>query len=65
MRGRCCRRSTEQAIGEVTEADEATAHAALAAAQNGFPAWAATPVEARAAALERAADLLEAAPRPR
>jgi RHH-type proline utilization regulon transcriptional repressor/proline dehydrogenase/delta 1-pyrroline-5-carboxylate dehydrogenase len=32
---------------------------AFAAAEAGFPAWNATPVEARAAALDRAADLLE------
>lgn len=32
---------------------------AIAAAQKAFPTWAATPVETRAAALERTADLLE------
>ena len=32
----------------------------MAAAQAGFPAWAETPIETRAAALERASDLLEA-----
>jgi RHH-type proline utilization regulon transcriptional repressor/proline dehydrogenase/delta 1-pyrroline-5-carboxylate dehydrogenase len=32
----------------------------MAAAQAGFPAWDATPVDARAAALERAGDLIEA-----
>ena len=37
------------------------AAAAMAAAQAGFPAWAATPVERRAEILERAAELLEAA----
>src|SRR5262249_42193770 len=36
------------------------AMAAMAAAQAGFAAWAATPVQTRAAALERAGDLLEA-----
>ena len=51
-------------VGSVVEADAATAGAAVATARTGFPAWAATPVEARAAALERAADALEAA-RPR
>jgi RHH-type proline utilization regulon transcriptional repressor/proline dehydrogenase/delta 1-pyrroline-5-carboxylate dehydrogenase len=46
-------------IGRVTEADEAVVRSAFAAAGKGFPAWDATPVEARAAALGRAADLLE------
>jgi RHH-type proline utilization regulon transcriptional repressor/proline dehydrogenase/delta 1-pyrroline-5-carboxylate dehydrogenase len=48
------------AIGEVTEGDEAIAAAAMTAAEAGFADWAATPVDRRAAALERAADLLEA-----
>ncbi len=48
------------AIGEVTEGDAAIAAAAMAAAEAGFADWAATPVDRRAAALERAADLLEA-----
>jgi RHH-type proline utilization regulon transcriptional repressor/proline dehydrogenase/delta 1-pyrroline-5-carboxylate dehydrogenase len=47
------------AIEHVTEGDAASAATAVAAAAAGFPAWAATPVEARAAALERAADALE------
>jgi RHH-type proline utilization regulon transcriptional repressor/proline dehydrogenase/delta 1-pyrroline-5-carboxylate dehydrogenase len=46
-------------IGEVIEADGPTISAALAAASTGFPAWAAAPVEVRAAALERAADMIE------
>jgi RHH-type transcriptional regulator, proline utilization regulon repressor / proline dehydrogenase / delta 1-pyrroline-5-carboxylate dehydrogenase len=46
-------------IGHVSEADEATVAAAMAAAANGFARWAATPVDARAAALERAAGLIE------
>jgi RHH-type transcriptional regulator, proline utilization regulon repressor / proline dehydrogenase / delta 1-pyrroline-5-carboxylate dehydrogenase len=46
-------------IGQVIEADAATLPAAMAAAAAGFPAWAATPVEVRAAALDRAADMLE------
>jgi RHH-type proline utilization regulon transcriptional repressor/proline dehydrogenase/delta 1-pyrroline-5-carboxylate dehydrogenase len=46
-------------VGQVGEADEAVVRAAVAAAAAGFPAWAATPVEARAAALERSADVLE------
>ena len=49
-----------EAIGRVSEGDDAIASAAMAAAQAGFAAWAATPVETRAAALERAGDLLEA-----
>lgn len=47
-------------IGSVIEADVATATAAMVAAQAGFAAWTATPVEQRAMVLERAADLLEA-----
>ena len=46
-------------IGSVEEGDEAIVAAALAAAQAGFPAWSATPVAERAAALERAGDLIE------
>jgi RHH-type proline utilization regulon transcriptional repressor/proline dehydrogenase/delta 1-pyrroline-5-carboxylate dehydrogenase len=46
-------------VGTVREADAATATAAIAAAAAGFSAWAATPVEERAAALERAAERLE------
>ncbi len=48
------------AIGRVREGDDAVAAAAMAAAQAGFPAWAATPIGERAAALERAGDLLQA-----
>ncbi len=47
-------------IGEVTEGDEAIAAAAMAAAEAGFAHWAGEPIERRAAALERAGDLLEA-----
>lgn len=46
-------------IGQVIEADAASAAKAMTAAQAGFAAWAATPVDDRAAALERAADLIE------
>ena len=46
-------------IGHVRESDDATARAAIAATQAAFAAWQATPVEARAAMLERAGDLLE------
>jgi RHH-type proline utilization regulon transcriptional repressor/proline dehydrogenase/delta 1-pyrroline-5-carboxylate dehydrogenase len=49
------------AVGTVVEGDEAIAIAAMAAAAGGFPAWAASPRESRAAALERAADAIEAA----
>jgi RHH-type transcriptional regulator, proline utilization regulon repressor / proline dehydrogenase / delta 1-pyrroline-5-carboxylate dehydrogenase len=48
-----------RAVGVVREGDEAIVHAAMAAAAAGFPAWAATPCGERAAALERAAGLLE------
>jgi RHH-type proline utilization regulon transcriptional repressor/proline dehydrogenase/delta 1-pyrroline-5-carboxylate dehydrogenase len=47
------------AAGMVTEGDEAIVRSAFAAAETGFPAWDATPVAARAAALDRAADVLE------
>lgn len=47
-------------LGTVREADAATAAAAMAAAAAGFPAWAATALEQRAQALERAAARLEA-----
>jgi RHH-type proline utilization regulon transcriptional repressor/proline dehydrogenase/delta 1-pyrroline-5-carboxylate dehydrogenase len=46
-------------IGQVGEGDAAIVRIAMDAAQAGFAAWNATTVEARAAALERAADLLE------
>jgi RHH-type proline utilization regulon transcriptional repressor/proline dehydrogenase/delta 1-pyrroline-5-carboxylate dehydrogenase len=45
--------------GHVREADAAVAAAAMAAAQAGFTPWAAVPIERRAAALDRAADLFE------
>ncbi|HSJ42092.1 MAG TPA: bifunctional proline dehydrogenase/L-glutamate gamma-semialdehyde dehydrogenase PutA, partial [Xanthobacteraceae bacterium] len=46
-------------IGTVQEGDEALVTAAMASAQAAFPAWSLTPVAERAAALERAGDLLE------
>jgi RHH-type proline utilization regulon transcriptional repressor/proline dehydrogenase/delta 1-pyrroline-5-carboxylate dehydrogenase len=49
-----------QTIGHVREGDDATTAAAMAAAQAGFTAWAAEPVETRGVALDRASDLLEA-----
>jgi RHH-type proline utilization regulon transcriptional repressor/proline dehydrogenase/delta 1-pyrroline-5-carboxylate dehydrogenase len=48
-----------QTVGTVREADDAIVISAMAAAAAGFPAWAATPVDERAAVLERAADRLE------
>jgi RHH-type proline utilization regulon transcriptional repressor/proline dehydrogenase/delta 1-pyrroline-5-carboxylate dehydrogenase len=48
-----------QTVGLVREADDAIVISAVAAAAAGFPAWAATPVDERAAALECAADRLE------
>lgn len=47
-------------VGQVTEASAADVEAALQAAINAAPIWQATPPEVRAAALERAADLMEA-----
>ena len=46
-------------IGAVVEGDEAFAGTVMGAAQAGFPAWDKTSVDDRAAALERAADLIE------
>ena len=47
------------AIGGVREADEATADAAMVAAHKGFRGWERTPAATRAAAIEKAADLME------
>jgi RHH-type transcriptional regulator, proline utilization regulon repressor / proline dehydrogenase / delta 1-pyrroline-5-carboxylate dehydrogenase len=47
-------------VGQVSEADAALAEAAMAAAAEGFSAWAATPLDRRAAILARAGDLMEA-----
>ena len=46
-------------IGHVSEAGCEIATNAMAAAQAGFAAWAGTPLDMRAAALERAADAIE------
>ncbi|WP_158809220.1 bifunctional proline dehydrogenase/L-glutamate gamma-semialdehyde dehydrogenase PutA [Beijerinckia sp. L45] len=46
--------------GTAVEASEAIAEAAMQAASRGARAWAAMPAETRAAALEKAADLMEA-----
>ncbi len=48
-----------QVVGEVTEASEADIEKALASASAAAPAWDAAPAAARAACLERAADLYE------
>jgi RHH-type proline utilization regulon transcriptional repressor/proline dehydrogenase/delta 1-pyrroline-5-carboxylate dehydrogenase len=50
---------TVMVVGQVIEGDAAVAASAMAAAQAGFAAWNATPVEQRAMILERAADLVE------
>jgi len=47
------------AAGGATGATPEQVNAAVAAARQGFMAWSATPAEARASALEKAADLLE------
>ena len=47
-------------LGEITEADEAVADAAMTAAAAGWRAWAATPAARRADLLDRVADALEA-----
>jgi len=47
-------------VGHTSEATPFEVEAALAAAVNVAPIWQATPPEVRAAALERAADLMEA-----
>jgi RHH-type proline utilization regulon transcriptional repressor/proline dehydrogenase/delta 1-pyrroline-5-carboxylate dehydrogenase len=47
-------------VGTVREGDDAIVRTAMAAAADGFPAWAATPTDERAAALTRAGDLLQA-----
>jgi RHH-type proline utilization regulon transcriptional repressor/proline dehydrogenase/delta 1-pyrroline-5-carboxylate dehydrogenase len=46
-------------IGQVSESDETAVAAAMAAAARAFPQWAASPVALRAAALDRAGDLIE------
>lgn len=48
-----------RAVGTVVEADEAAAERAVEQAHAFFPQWTETPIEERAASLERAADLLE------
>jgi RHH-type proline utilization regulon transcriptional repressor/proline dehydrogenase/delta 1-pyrroline-5-carboxylate dehydrogenase len=47
------------AVGTAVEATALQVSEAVAAARTAFPKWAATPIDARAAALERTADLIE------
>jgi aminomuconate-semialdehyde/2-hydroxymuconate-6-semialdehyde dehydrogenase len=51
--------ATATELCAIPRSQAADADAAAAAALAAFPAWAATPVPARAALLERVADLLE------
>jgi len=48
-----------KAIGTVQDGDESIVASAIAAAQGAFSAWNATPIDDRAATLERTADLIE------
>ena len=50
--------ATEEVTGVVTQASAADVDAAVAAARAAFPAWAATPVPERAAALRRLRDVI-------
>lgn len=50
---------TTQTVGQVAFADDAAIEQALASATHSFAAWARTPVEVRASALQKLADLLE------
>ncbi len=56
--------ATGEPVGTVVEADADVATRAVDAAMKGWPAWARTPVAARAGALDRAADAMEAARGP-
>ncbi|WP_206543005.1 aldehyde dehydrogenase family protein [Microbacterium testaceum] len=51
---------TLEEMGEVVEADEHVVDRAVRAARAAFPAWAATPLEERAAILSRAAEVIAA-----
>ncbi|MCP5228983.1 bifunctional proline dehydrogenase/L-glutamate gamma-semialdehyde dehydrogenase PutA [Accumulibacter sp.] len=55
----CSPADQREVVGQVIDASVADVGAALAAAQAAFPAWEGTPASARAAALERAADLMQ------
>src|ERR1039458_9707739 len=50
--------ATEQVVGQAPDASVADAAAAAAAAREAFPAWAATPAEARLALLKAAAAVI-------
>jgi len=50
---------TTQTVGQVAFADDAAIEQALASAETAFASWARTPVEVRASALQKLADLLE------
>ncbi|WP_445945961.1 bifunctional proline dehydrogenase/L-glutamate gamma-semialdehyde dehydrogenase PutA [Shewanella sp.] len=50
---------TKQTVGQVVFADLQAIEQALASASHAFPNWARTPVETRASALQKLADLLE------
>ena len=51
--------ATEDVFAHVPQATRAQLEDAVAAAARAFPAWSATPWEARQAVLERIADLAE------
>jgi RHH-type proline utilization regulon transcriptional repressor/proline dehydrogenase/delta 1-pyrroline-5-carboxylate dehydrogenase len=53
-------RSADMPAAKVVDADDMAAHAAMTAAAAAFPAWQATPADARAAILTRVADMMEA-----
>ncbi|MCL1077415.1 bifunctional proline dehydrogenase/L-glutamate gamma-semialdehyde dehydrogenase PutA [Parashewanella spongiae] len=50
---------TTKVVGTVVHADSAAIEQAMASAQNAFSTWSGTPVETRATALQKLADLLE------
>lgn len=50
---------TTQTVGQVAFADDAAIEQALASAETAFASWTRTPVEVRASALQKLADLLE------
>ena len=52
--------ATEQVFARCPKADAAMLDLAVGAARRAFPGWAATPIETRAALVERLADALEA-----
>ncbi len=52
--------ATAEAFARCPKADEALIDRAVAAAKKAFPAWAATPIEERAALISKLADAMEA-----